>query len=136
MAVCEIVRMTPSNRDFSLQTFGLFQLENLRRQQTKFFLVALRGENPSEGDSRIPNHALLKIDLTFEIAEAAEKIVDLVRAQAIPLWWPFVLISVDGKADFSVAEKLASDGLMNVYSYRGGWKGFVDETKIPSSEIN
>lgn len=100
----------------TLQYLGFYQLENLRRQQTKFFLVALA--NSSE---EIPAHSLLKPDFVLGESVAAEKIGREIEEKQLPKWWPIILISKSGEPDAAIAEDLASKGLTNIFSYKNGW---------------
>lgn len=105
------------------QSIGLYQLENLKRQQAKFMMIAL-----TEDETAIPVHSLLKKDLIVSSGEAAVKIQAYAEAQQMPKWWPIVLISPDGSADVSVGADLAAHGFINVFSYRGGWQALQSET--------
>lgn len=107
----------------SISLLGLYQLENLRRQQTRFILIAL-----TDDASEIPVHSLLKTDFVFAPSEALSKILAVVSEQQMPAWWPIVLISKDGAPDERIAEELAKHAVINVFGYRGGWDAFLAET--------
>jgi hypothetical protein len=105
------------------QSLGLYQLENLHRAQTKFILVALT-ENPGE----IPNHPLLRPHLVSAATEASAKIQARMTEQNYPPWWPIVLISKVGTDEAEVVKALEGIGLINVYSYQGGWQALLAGT--------
>ncbi len=98
------------------QSFGLYQLENLLRSQAKFIMVAL-----TSAESAVPVHPLLKPHLVTDPESAPTKIQARMSESQYPAWWPVVLISDDGHRDAKVAAALATLGLINVYSYAGGW---------------
>ncbi|CAN5534603.1 hypothetical protein BH10BDE1_BH10BDE1_18110 [soil metagenome] len=105
------------------QFLGLYQLENLHRAQTKFMLVAV-----TDNSASIPPHPLLKPDLVLEATEGPSRIEARMLEQNYPAWWPIVVISKDGADEAEVVQLLEATGLINVYSYRGGWDALVGGT--------
>lgn len=112
-------------------TFSFYQLENLHRQQAKFLMVALTGDEAS-GAEPVPQHPLLRIDLVAEGATASAKIQQTMRTANYPLWWPVVLISTDGVMDRSVMNDLSALGYLNVFSFKDGWNSLNKESPRPS----
>ncbi len=76
----------------------------------------------------VPTHPLLKADLVLDATEASAQIQSHFTELACPSWWPVVLISLAGLGDAEVAKNLESHGLINVYSYRGGWSALLAGT--------
>lgn len=107
-----------STNHAAIQQIGLYQLENLQRQQAKFMMVVLL-DGGNEG--AIPVHPLLKKDLILNSAEALEKIMAFATERQMPAWWPIVLMSQDGVVGARVGDELSKHGYINVYAYRGGW---------------
>jgi hypothetical protein len=105
------------------QSLGLYQLENLHRAQTKFILVAI-----TENVESLPTHVLLKPDLVLAASEAPAKIQSRMSEQNYPAWWPVVLISQSGDGEAEVVKALETSGLINVFSYRGGWESLLSGT--------
>lgn len=106
----------------SAQSFGLYQLENLHRQQAKFVMIAITA-TPIE----VPAHPLLKFEIVSEPESAPSKIQQKAMESQYPLWWPIVLMSKDGALDEQVAVQLTAKGFINVFSYRGGWVALLAE---------
>ncbi len=106
----------------SAPSFGLYQLENLHRQQAKFMMVAL-----SASQTDVPAHRLMKVSIVTDIASASSKIQQKMEAEQYPLWWPIVLISKDGASDHQVASVLEALGFVNVFSYQHGWDSLIRE---------
>ncbi len=105
------------------QGLGFYQLENLVKSQAKFLMVVL-----TDDSSKVPKHPMLRTDIVTDAASASAKIQQMVELHQLPAWWPYVLISEEGALDASVATSLAPLGLINVYSYRGGWKSLLAGT--------
>lgn len=108
-------------------SFGFFQLDNLRRSQAKFIMVVLSDKVYADS-SLLPQHPLLKPDLLTDVASAPAKIQSQIIAAQYPAWWPVVLVSEDGVPDGEVERALAAQGLINVYSYSGGWSALLRES--------
>jgi len=106
----------------TLQYLGLYQLENLQRQQAKFFLVAL-----TDSTDQVPVHPLLKLDFVLNPSAAAETLSGAFKDKQLPMWWPVVLISSSGDFDVAVANQLAAQGISNVFTYKDGWTALVAE---------
>lgn len=104
----------------NLQFLGLYQLENLQRQQAKFFLVAL-----TDHTDQVPVHSLMKLDFVLPAAAAAETLGREIKERQLPTWWPVVLVSPTGDIDRSVADQLFALGLSNVFSYKDGWAALL-----------
>jgi len=105
------------------QFLGLYQLENLHRAQTKFMLVAI-----TDNAGSIPSHKLLNPDLVLAAGDASAKIQSRLTEQKCPAWWPVVLISRAGVDEAEVVNGLEKQGLINVFSYRGGWDSLLAGT--------
>ncbi len=103
-------------------SFGLYQLENLHRQQAKFMMVAL-----SASQTDVPGHRLMNVAIVSDVASASSKIQQKMNAEQYPLWWPVVLISKDGSGDHQVAAALEKLGFVNVFSYQHGWDSLIRE---------
>ena len=108
----------------SAQSFGLYQLENLHRQQAKFIMIAL-----CTNSEDVPAHPLLKFEITSEPDSASAKIQQKAMESQYPLWWPVVLVSKDGSIDEQVAAQLSAKGFINLFSYRGGWTSLIAEAR-------
>lgn len=108
----------------ALQYLGFYQLENLVKSQAKFLMVVVTKNTMSE----TPSHSLLRADIVTEAPSASSKIQQMVELHQLPAWWPYILISEDGVSDEAVHASLAPLGLINVYSYRGGWKSLLAGT--------
>lgn len=111
--------MTQKNSE-NLQFLSLYQLENLQRQQAKFFLVALIADT-----DQVPVHSLLKLDFVLSVEAAAETLNREIKERQLPTWWPVVLVSQTGDTDRGVADQLFAMGLSNIFSYKDGWTALL-----------
>lgn len=107
----------------ALQSLGFYQLDNLAKSQAKYLMVVI-----ADDATKVPSHSLLRVDVLTDALSASAKIQQMVELHQLPLWWPYILISEDGVSDAAVATGLAALGLINVYSYRGGWKSLLAGT--------
>mgnify|MGYP003395406230 CR=1 FL=1 len=112
----------------SVNLLSRYQLENLRRQQAKFLLVAI-----TDDSNEIPEHPLLKPD--FIVAATTARSVDQIESlrafftevagRQLPIWWPMVLISARGEVENEVALEIEKRGFTKVYRYAGGWMSLI-----------
>ena len=114
----------------ALQNLGFYQLENLVKSQAKFLMVVITDDGPDAPNEgrKVPSHPMLRTDIVTDAASASSKIQQMVELHQLPVWWPYILISENGAIDAAVGESLAPLGLINVYSYRGGWKSLLAGT--------
>lgn len=99
---------------------GLFQLENLFHNPSRFFFFDLRSERRPVAETVDP---LLARAMPIEPAD----LHDHLKAQNTPLEFPILLVCEDGRTSAEKARELEAAGFGNIYVVTGGVTGLLSE---------
>lgn len=103
--------MTTETHDISF--IGGYQLQNLRKNQVKFFFFDLRDEKTRA--SVATNHPLLE----GSVAVSINDLIDYVKTQELAPNAPIILVGT-GDESITAARSLNEQGYINVYVVEGG----------------
>lgn len=102
---------------------GLFQLENLFLNPSRFLFFDLRAE--SDQQSPVANEVGGLLKKAERIV--SENVEEQLRSRKIPVEFPVVLVCADGRSSARLADQLERAGFTNVYVVAGGVAGLLAE---------